>query len=78
MKWIRDNIKKFGGDPNQVTLMGVSAGASSVQYHLLSPMSKGTQITDQIVLINFKLIEMINFFLLKQDCFTELFVLVVE
>ena len=39
LKWIQKNIKRFGGDETQVTLMGESAGANSVALHLLSPMS---------------------------------------
>ncbi|KAB0798687.1 hypothetical protein PPYR_09680 [Photinus pyralis] len=41
LKWIQSNIKYFGGNPNSVTLTGLSAGAASVQYHYLSPLSKG-------------------------------------
>ncbi|XP_065315726.1 acetylcholinesterase-like isoform X2 [Gordionus sp. m RMFG-2023] len=40
MKWMKANSKNFGGDPNKITLMGESAGASSVAFHLLSPLSK--------------------------------------
>ncbi|XP_023316080.1 venom carboxylesterase-6-like [Trichogramma pretiosum] len=39
--WIHNEIKAFGGDPDRVTLVGFSAGASSVQYHYLSPVSRG-------------------------------------
>ncbi|KAK4306806.1 hypothetical protein Pmani_021392 [Petrolisthes manimaculis] len=39
LTWIRDNIAAFGGDPNKVTLMGESAGAISIHYHLLIPSS---------------------------------------
>ena len=38
--WVRDNIASFGGDPNNITIMGQSAGAMSVQQHVLSPLSR--------------------------------------
>lgn len=41
LKWVQNNIKVFGGDPENVTIFGESAGAASVVYHLISPMSKG-------------------------------------
>lgn len=41
LRWIQNNIDRFGGDPNSVTLMGYSAGAMSVTLHLVSPMSRG-------------------------------------
>ena len=41
MKWVRDNIAAFGGDPENVTIMGQSAGAMSVQQHVLSPLTDG-------------------------------------
>ncbi len=41
IKWVRDNIAAFGGDPGNITIMGQSAGAMSVQQHCLSPLSEG-------------------------------------
>ncbi|XP_046988375.1 esterase FE4-like [Schistocerca americana] len=39
--WVRRNIAAFGGDAGCVTLAGQSAGAASVIFHMLSPLSKG-------------------------------------
>ncbi|XP_022170821.1 esterase FE4-like [Myzus persicae] len=44
LKWVQQNIVAFGGNPNSVTLTGMSAGASSVHYHMISPMSKGMRV----------------------------------
>ena len=41
LKFVQAAITHFGGDPNQVTLMGQSAGSSSAMYHLMSPRSAG-------------------------------------
>ncbi|KAJ5640585.1 carboxylesterase [Penicillium herquei] len=36
LEWIRDNIEAFGGDPNRVTAIGQSVGASDIGLHLVS------------------------------------------
>lgn len=41
LRWVRENIRTFGGDPNNVTVMGQSAGAGSVNALIASPLAKG-------------------------------------
>jgi para-nitrobenzyl esterase len=41
LKWVRDNIRRFGGDPANVTIFGESAGSLDVSVLLSSPLSKG-------------------------------------
>jgi para-nitrobenzyl esterase len=41
LRWVRDNIAGFGGDPDCVTIFGESAGAVSTWVHMASPGSAG-------------------------------------
>ncbi|WP_262378533.1 carboxylesterase/lipase family protein [Luteimonas viscosa] len=41
LRWIRNNIAAFGGDPDNVTIAGESAGALSVMYLLAAPPARG-------------------------------------
>lgn len=41
LRWVQDNIKTFGGDPDNVTIFGESAGGQSIAVLVASPASKG-------------------------------------
>jgi para-nitrobenzyl esterase len=41
LRWVQDNVSAFGGDPNNVTIYGESAGGSSVCDQIASPTARG-------------------------------------
>ena len=41
LKWVKQHIGSFGGDPSRVTIFGESAGGGSVSLLMLSPLAKG-------------------------------------
>ena len=41
LRWIRDHIAAFGGDPKRVTLMGQSSGGAEINALCVSPLAKG-------------------------------------
>uniref|UniRef100_H2XUP7 Carboxylic ester hydrolase n=1 Tax=Ciona intestinalis TaxID=7719 RepID=H2XUP7_CIOIN len=40
MRWVQENIHKFGGDKDKITLFGNSAGAQAIMFHLVSSTSE--------------------------------------
>ena len=40
LRWVRANARKIGGDPNNITLFGESAGAMSIGLHMVAPASR--------------------------------------
>jgi len=41
LRWVQENISAFGGDPDNVTIFGESAGGESVAHMLTSPLARG-------------------------------------
>ncbi|PWU08497.1 MAG: carboxylesterase family protein [Terriglobia bacterium] len=41
LKWVRENIRRFGGDPGNVTIFGESAGSLDINVLMTSPLAKG-------------------------------------
>ena len=41
LRWVQDNISKFGGDPNNVTIFGQSGGSRNTASEVVSPLAKG-------------------------------------
>ena len=41
LEWLRDNIENFGGDNNNITIFGESAGGQNVIALYVSPLAKG-------------------------------------
>lgn len=42
LKWVKKNIDRFSGNPDDVTISGQSSGGASVHYHLMSPLTDST------------------------------------
>jgi para-nitrobenzyl esterase len=42
LRWVQENIARFGCDPKNVTIFGESAGSLDVSVPMTSPLSKGT------------------------------------
>ncbi|PSN30850.1 hypothetical protein C0J52_16131 [Blattella germanica] len=48
LRWVQQNIAKFGGNPDNVTIFGLSAGGCSVHHLVLSPLTKGKHNYDML------------------------------
>ncbi len=40
LNWTKQNIRAFGGNPNEITIFGESAGSASVSYHIVSNVTR--------------------------------------
>ena len=47
LKWVKENIRSFGGNPRKVTINGQSAGGSSVELHLVA--NEGERLFSQAI-----------------------------
>ncbi|SMF90212.1 para-nitrobenzyl esterase [Azospirillum oryzae] len=41
LRWVKDNIANFGGDPDNITVAGQSAGGASAAFNVISPLTRG-------------------------------------
>lgn len=41
LRWVNEHIEHFGGDPNEITVFGQSAGGASTHLHVLMDLSEG-------------------------------------
>jgi len=49
MRWVKENIANFGGDPGRITISGESAGAISVHAQVLSPLGKNDDLFQKAI-----------------------------
>ncbi|MDF5751629.1 carboxylesterase family protein [Spongiactinospora sp. TRM90649] len=72
LRWVRRNIAKFGGDPDNVTIFGASAGGSSVCAHTASPTAKGLFQKGIVQSGEYNSLRGVNTIWQPQDCKAEL------
>ncbi|CAH8626110.1 unnamed protein product [Dicrocoelium dendriticum] len=52
LRWVKDNIEWFRGDPSQITLMGEGAGGASVGLHAISPVSRDQDLFHKLIIMS--------------------------
>lgn len=50
LQWIKQNIANFGGDPENITIVGLSSGATSVLAHMISPKTDASLFQKAIIM----------------------------
>lgn len=72
-QWVQSNIAAFGGDPEQVTIFGESAGSTSIGFHMLSERSRGTFLKYSLFFCFscFGFLFLVLYCSLFQDCFVD-------
>ncbi len=49
LRWVKQNIASFGGDPSRVTINGESAGGSSVELHMVAKATFGERLFSKAI-----------------------------
>ncbi|KAL1878302.1 hypothetical protein Plec18167_004369 [Paecilomyces lecythidis] len=49
-EWVQENIQQFGGDPNNITLIGLSAGAHSIGHHMLNFKEQKAPLFNRVII----------------------------
>lgn len=55
LKWVKENIEAFGGNPGNVTVVGHSAGALNIHFLMISPQAKGNVTCVKTTSLNFSI-----------------------
>lgn len=76
LRWVKDNILSFGGDPDDITVGGNSMGGESVSALSIVPQGKGlfTKVKSAVRLFLF-LLASIHIFRLLKCCFMSLLIM---